>query len=287
MNNGLTLFFSLMMIIFFLFPMTAFAESSGLRTIVIEKNTAQPVQVITDESKLLKYAKELQIQSQIIAKNYFYISQGLRENKAGIETVRSVGVIDKSLNALLANINDSEKKNLLQYLSHIHMDSKELLNEQYSEDNASQIVDYSETVYEASQSVIDYLSEKSGVNYSLQNDILHQQLLLQRISKFYIAYQVGFNDEAMLKKLAEEVKKFEKGLEDIGSHKFKNEEQEFIYSRLEHYWTISRKFYEGMKEGELTLIVSVSTDHMVSYLNKILAMEQMGKQSIELVTSSD
>lgn len=63
---------------------------------------------IDDKSKLLKKVKELQVQSQIIAKDYFYISQGLREEKARIELKDSALEIDNILNILTVSIKNEK-----------------------------------------------------------------------------------------------------------------------------------------------------------------------------------
>ena len=255
-------------------PESLTAEPLPLITMDEEKNSTSLIRLKTDDgSELLQYAKKLQVQSQIIAKDYFYISQGLREDKARVEIEQSIKDTDNILSILINSIKNPEMQNLLQYLRDIHMESKGVLKENYSKENASLVIDFSEILYEGTQSVIQYLLKDTKNISSLYDDVMQQKLILQRISKFYIAYQVGFNDETMFQKLEESVRNFEKGLKSIKSHEFANDEQEFASVRLGRYWSISKKFYEGMEKGELTLIVFVSTDHMVSYLDSILKLE--------------
>ncbi len=254
-----------------------FAKPLPLTTIDAQKNSASVAHLkVSDNIELLRYSKELQIQSQIIAKDYFYIAQGLRLEQAKCENKESIHIIDKILGTLSVSIKNRDIGNILAYFNEIHHEMKVVWNAPYSADNGSQLIDYSETIYEGSQSIIAYLLKEmnSDGGDSLYNDILQQRLVLQRISKFYIAYQAGVNDKLMLDRLAESVADFEAGLVKMGSHKFSDDEQEFAYTRLRHYWAISKKFYEGMKKGELTLIVFISTVHMVSYLDKILSFEE-------------
>jgi hypothetical protein len=255
-------------------PESLTAEPLPLITMDEEKNSTSLIRLKTDDgSVLLKYAKKLQVQSQIIAKDYFYISQGLREDKARVEIEESIKDTDNILSILINSIKNPEMQNLLQYLRDIHIESKGVLKENYSKENASLVIDYSETLYEGTQSIIEYLLKDTKNISSLYDDVMQQKLTLQRISKFYIAYQAGFNDETIFRKLEESVKNFEKGLKSINSHQFANDKQEFVSVRLGRYWSISKKFYEGMEKGELTLIVFVSTDHMMSYLDNILKLE--------------
>lgn len=103
-------------------------------------------------------------------------------------------------------------KNLLNYLNEVNHETKSVFNDNYSNENASLIIDFSETIYESSQSLIRYLLKDSKSNSSLYDDVLHQKMVLQRINKFYIAYQAGFNDETKFKKLEKSVSDFEIGL---------------------------------------------------------------------------
>ena len=253
-----------------------FAKPLPLITIDPQKNGAAVSYIkIDNNSQLLKYSKELQVQSQIIAKDYFYIAQELRLEQAKREIKETITNIDKILGTLTVSIKDQEIQNLLMYLNEINSEMKTVWSDAYSTDNGSQVIDYSETIYEGTQSINKFLLKKiNSNNNSLYSDILQQRLILQRISKFYIAYQAGVNDDLMLDKLAKSVANFEAGLVKMGTHQFSDDEQEFAYTRLKHYWSISKKFYEGMKKGELTLIVFISTDHMVAYLDKILSYEE-------------
>jgi predicted ATP-grasp superfamily ATP-dependent carboligase len=124
-----------------------------------------------------------------------------------------------------------------------------------------------------SQSLNIYYKAPIMTNLFLMKSANKNLHFSQRINKFYIAYQAGFNDKTMLDRLAQSVKIFEKGLETLNLHKFLNYDQEFAFVRLKNSWAISKKFYEGMEKGDLTLIVSVSTDHLMSYLDKIISLE--------------
>jgi len=253
-----------------------FAKILPLITTGAEKGSASADYLkVNDNSQLLRYSKELQVQSQIVAKDYFYIAQGLRLEQAKRELKETIITIDNILGILTVSIKDQEIENLLMYLNEINSEMKAVWNAVYTADSGSQVIDYSETIYEGTLSINKYLLKKINSNSdSLYSDILQQKLILQRISKFYIAYQAGVNDELMLDRLAESVASFEAGLVEMGTHKFSDDEQEFAYTRLKHYWSISKKFYEGMKKGELTLIVFISTDHIVAYLDEILSFEE-------------
>jgi len=200
LSYRLKIHYSIIVLSFCFFSNSVLADPLPL--IVINKELpaeiASPV-TINSKAELLKYTQVLQTYSQIIAKEYFYISQDLHVDRAKIELKEAIAESDTILNILSANIKDKKMQNLLSYINDINLEMKEVWAESYSIENASQVIDYSETLFEGSQSIIDYLAKQTGTNNTLHNDILKQELVLQRISKFYIAYQSGINDKLCIR----------------------------------------------------------------------------------------
>ncbi len=222
-------------------------------------------------SVLLIKAKELQVLSQIIAKDYFYIHQLVREEEAKLEIKQSIKDLEHVLHILNSRINDQEIKNLLSYLGDVSVEYKEIIEQPFSMNNGSQVLDYSETMFEGARSIIRFLEKYTKESNHIFDVVFQQQLILQRISKFYIAFQAGFNDKIIVGQLKKSVKQFELGIKEISTYKFSDQLQKEV-SRIEKYWPLSKKFYLGMEKGDLTLIVFISTDHMMSSLNKILTL---------------
>jgi hypothetical protein len=64
------------------------------------------------------------------------------------------------------------------------------------------------------------------------------------------------------------VNSFDHGVDQISHYQLSNQLQKEVV-KLQKYWPIAKKFYLGMREGDLTLIVFISTDHMKSSLDKL------------------
>ncbi len=248
--------------------------ADNLNIIPTTKNGEQETEVSQplnnkQSSMLLIYAKELQVLSQVIAKDYFYIHQLVREEQARIEIKQSVQDMDKAFSILSSKIKNKEVQNLLTYLSLTKIEYKDIIDKPYSTENGSLILDYSETLFEGMQSVIKSLTNNTQKKTYMYDVVLKQQLILQRISKFYIAFQAGFNDQIITVQLRESVKQFGLGLKQIDEYPYTGKLAKEV-ARIKKYWPIAKKFYLGMNKGDLTIIVFVSTDHMMSSLEKIL-----------------
>ncbi len=236
-------------------------------TLQIEKKSASSrLSSELSISNTLEAAQKLQILSQIIAKDYFFIAQQLREEKANAEMEPSIRAMDRQISLIHAKNKNEAIANLLTYLQDVAIEFKHILKQDYTKKNGTLVLDYSETLYEGAQSIISQLTSKNKKHNGL---IAQQQLILQRISKFYIAYQAGFSDKSMTQQLQTSVAEFEKGVNEISHRHYANGLDNEV-SKLQKYWPIAKKFYLGMEKGDLTLIVFISTDHMNSSLNKLI-----------------
>ncbi len=217
--------------------------------------------------QLLTQAKNLQFLSQVIAKDYFYINQLVHEEKASIEMERSLNETATAFNILYSSIKDEELKNLLFYLKDIKDECHTLLNMSYSKESGTQILDYSEAMFEGAQLIIDHL--KNNNEDEMYDVVFEQKLILQRISKFYIAFQAGFNDPMIVTQLKKAIQQFEQGVTTISAYDYDDELIPEVI-RIKKYWSLSKKFYLGMEQGDLTLIVFISTDHLMTSLDILL-----------------
>jgi hypothetical protein len=251
-------------------PMVSMAGNLSLlttSTVPIEKKIASSsMSSELSTSNIFGAAQKLQILSQIIAKDYFFISQQLREEQANAEIEQSIRAMDRQISLIHAKNKNEDIANLLTYLQDVVIDFKHILKQDYTKKNGTLVLDYSETLYEGAQSIISQLSSKNEKHNDL---IAQQQLILQRISKFYIAYQAGFSDKTMTQQLQKSVAEFEEGVNEISHHHYANGLDSEV-AKLQKYWPIAKKFYLGMEKGDLTLIVFISTDHMNSSLNKLI-----------------
>jgi len=256
------------------------AAQSALPLVLTEGNkNPQKIILITveDKLKLLEYTKELQIQSQIIVKDYFYLAQEIPflSKKVTIELEDSGEKIEHILNILSLSLKNREIQNLLSYLNENNKELNQLLKKQYSPENAEEILDISASFDEAALQISVDLSK--GIQMKKNNKltflVLQQKLILQQMSKFYIAYQAGFNDTVILEKLSMALTHFKIGLNTLASQKSFNLKEKKIIKKLTYYWMISKKYYKAMKKGELSIMIFISTTHMVKYLDKLLVVE--------------
>ena len=149
---------------------------------------------------------------------------------------------------------------------------KELAESPYSKNNAYQMLDNSETLLEASQSIVSQI-EKNGKTKTYANTIVdlagRQRMLAERIAKYYIAYQAGFKDDDIVKQLNLAMNEFEKAQAILLNTKENSAAITKELRKVESLWKVVSKFYKHVKTGGLPVIVLSTTDKIMTSMNRV------------------
>lgn len=224
-------------------------------------------------AELINVAGMQRMLSQKIAKSYFFYGMGVRPEKTRKQLMDSIALFDKNYHILLTNISDDNIKDMLVF---VEMNKDELLplaKSPYSKDNGSLMLDYSETLLEASNDIVKRI-EKTTKNKidKIVNISGRQRMLTQRIAKFYIAYQSGFKDVNTINQLKQSMQEFEQAHGVLANNKRKSTQITKELNKVAKLWNIVSKFYKDVQRGGLPVIVLSSTDKIMASMNRITQM---------------
>ena len=221
-------------------------------------------------SKLIDIAGKQRMLSQRIAKDYLYIGKNIATSKADKQLKESLSEFFKIHNELIMLISDSEIKNLLDFVTLSSNELKEIANRDFTLDNAHLILDLTESMLEGNQYIVDSLKKSHKIQ---ESDILEksakQRMLSQRIAKYYIAYQVGIQDENTVNNMKDTVKEFSKNLKELLAKKDNGSKIDKKLKEIDRLWKIVHKFYNNIEKGGLPLIVFNTTDNITKKMDEI------------------
>ncbi|NOQ78259.1 MAG: hypothetical protein GQ546_02540 [Gammaproteobacteria bacterium] len=231
-------------------------------------------------SELVNIAGMQRMLSQKIAKAYFFYGQGVRPDKTRKQLLDSIVLFDKNYNILLSNNNDG---NITDMLVFIKMSKDELLplaKESFSKDNGSLMLDYSETLLEASNDIVKRIEDTTKARKDkIVNLAGRQRMLTQRIAKFYIAYQSEFKDVNTINQLRQSMKEFEEAHVFLAKNTQNSSQISTELNKVAKLWNIVSKFYNDVERGGLPVIVLSSTDKIMTSMNHVTKLYvELGKQ---------
>lgn len=224
-------------------------------------------------AKLIDIAGRQRMLSQRIAKDYLYKGKKVATVKAKKQLKASLSELLAAHGTLVESINDEEIHNLLEFVKMSSEDFEAIVKMKFSKDNAQLIIDLSESMLEGSQYVVDSLTEKSTVAKSkIVGTAGRQRMLAQRISKYYIAYQIGIRDSNTIEQMKEAVKAFSDAHEALKTNQGNTPEINRKLNAVDRLWKIVHKFYLGIEKGGLPLIVFTTTDKITKEMNEITGL---------------
>jgi hypothetical protein len=227
------------------------------------------------EDSAVVYADTIKTLSQDIAKNYFYIAQDIQVGSAKRGLKKDILLLDDTLNKLQQANNDDATKRVLSFLSFSVDELKSTLKDEFNEENGGMVLDYTETLLEGAESIINHHNKDKKV--TTLDELEEMEFLLERASKYYIAFAAGYADDSNIKQAKLAVEKFDSLLKKINAKNYPPEIRNGALKKLDRYWPVSKDFYLGLKQNELPTIVFISTKHMMKSLDKIIKYEEQDK----------
>jgi hypothetical protein len=224
--------------------------------------------------KVLLEAETIKTISQDLAKNYFYVQQKIQVSSAKKGLKKDILKLDDTIRKLQMNIKNPERKSIVEFMYFSVNELKATLKDSFSAENGGLVLDYTETLLEGSENLIKH---NKGKKESMLDVVEEMKFLLERASKYYIAFRAGYTDEINVEQAKKSVEKFETLLQKVQTYAYPSNIANGAVKKLTKYWPVSKSFYLGIKKSELPTIVFISTKHMKSALEQLHLYHQSKK----------
>ena len=234
-------------------------------THILAKSTSQ---------EILLHAETVKTISQDLAKNYFYIEEGIQISSAKKGLKRNMLELDETIRKLQVAAKKPETLSIVEFMFFSVDELKSTIKESFNPENGGLVLDYTETLLEGSESIAKH---NKGKNTTMLETVEEMEFLLGRASKYYIAFRAGYTDEINIRQAKQSVDEFEKLLAKVQNYTYSNKLANSAVKKLSKYWPVSKSFYLGIKKNELPTIVFISTKHMKKALDKLVTYHKKDK----------
>jgi len=221
------------------------------------------------ELLILESADTIAFVSQTLPKAYFYKGKGIRASVAKRNLNDGLMAIDKELKYLDSLSLSDEEKNIMLFFGFTLDEMKETLAENYSLENGALVMDYSESLLEGAELIAAKHNQLSAISETMLGDVERMSFLLERINKFYIAHYSGLRDEVNVSQLKLAVSEFESTLKEVTAYNGFHASQIASVKTINNFWPIAKRFFLGVEEGSLPVIVLASSSSLKKKLEKL------------------
>ncbi len=210
---------------------------------------------------LLEASEDIRFVSQKIVKEYFYLAQN-RQKETTLEHLhQDISLLDERLRSIAGATKSDDTKNILTFLVYSRDQINETIEQPYSIDNATLMLDYSEALLEGADSIAVEHSYKFSNEEEMLIDVKKMRYLIERITKYYMTFQLGINDINNIKQLQYAITTFDEAMLKLNQYSYTKESKQAL-NELNTYWPITRKFYLDFKQFKLPNILYISARHL-------------------------
>ncbi|MCI5219540.1 MAG: hypothetical protein D3914_10220 [Candidatus Electrothrix sp. LOE2] len=245
--------------------------------------TAFPLhaQAAENMSELINKSGMQRMLSQRIAKAYFYLGNDVSGKETRLQLNMALERFKKNHALLKAKVQDSKTGALLAAVEQIFAEYQELVNKPYTQENAARVLELSDSLLDACHAVVLHIEDLSGAHTDqIINISGKQRMLSQRVSKFYIAYQAGFRDDAAVQNLNNAVEEFESGLKQLMNEGRNTGEIDSMLAKIKKEWERISPYFLEVRKGGLPLMVLTATDEVTKLSDRVtdLYVEKIAAQ---------
>lgn len=235
----------------------------SLMTVHLYSATRGDVQII-EASENIRYL------SQTIVKDYFLHYNYPQRIEIKKKLSDALDRLSNNFRIISRTSKETDTKDILEFLSYNKNEMADIFNENYTLENASLLIDYSETLLEG----IDSIAHDAKYDFSKEEQMImvtkQIEYLLQRTLKYYIILHSGFDTKTNYEMLMNSIGKLEKNLSILGKYNYPSQ-LIVVQKELTNHWGKDKIFIEKYKKLFIPILLFSSVKN-IEVLVKQLAL---------------
>lgn len=218
--------------------------------------------------KVIEASENIRYLSQKLVKEYlfFYSYPEKYEVKSKLNEI--LLKLNHDFRVIAMTTKDTDTKNVLEFLAYSKDQIEQIFSEEPNSEKAALMLDYSETLLEgansiASAHIYDFSQEEQMLMMTKK-----MEYLLERVTKYYMALNVGFNTQTNKESMQEAMKHFEENTKKINAYAYPQKERK-IQSNMNMSWKANKIFFS--KSGKLFIpsLMFIATDNLENMITQI------------------
>jgi len=220
--------------------------------------------------KILNIINHQRMLSQQITKDYLYIKNGINTDEANREIGKSLREFNNFYHKINLLTKNKKLKSSMNFIKKSSKQFRTLSKKPLNAKNIKLILNLSESVLNQSGQIISLLKKEINHNSKFIAMLGQQEMLSQRIAKYYIAYK---SDKSPYNKrnMKKNIELFDKNHIKIMKRGVNNSNIGEKLKEIDRLWAIANNFYGDIeKSGEIPLTVFETTNEISKNMNEII-----------------
>ena len=216
--------------------------------------------------KIIEASENIRYLSQKMVKEYLFFYRYPDNTQIKEKLQQKLAQLNKNFHLIVTTTKDNDTKDILDFLAYSKDQIEEIFASVPDEENAALMLDYSETLLEGADSIArshQYTFSNEEKMFMITKEM---EYLLERIIKYYMAQNVGFENATNQEAMRDALKQFETNRQQINSYHYEGETLEDV-AKLNRGWEAT----DSLLSDENTLFIPKLMFLSVNYLENIVA----------------
>jgi len=211
--------------------------------------------------KVIEASENIRYLSQKMVKDYlfFYKNQDKVEVKRGLN--RALDKLTDDFRIIATTTKDGDTKDILEFLAYSKDQIEQIFNEKADKERVALMLDYSETLLEGADSIANAHKYDFSDEEKMLMVTKEMEYLLERVTKYYMAIHVGFNNSTNKEQMQESITKLEENIAQINNYTYPAEFQK-AQVKMNESWKANKSFFDQSETLFIPKLMFISVDYM-------------------------
>ena len=211
--------------------------------------------------KVIEASENIRYLSQKMVKDYLFFYKNPEKKGLKKNLEQTLDKLNDDFRIIATTTKDGDTKDILEFLAYSKDQIEQIFNEKVDKERAALMLDYSETLLEGADSIAsahkyDFSDEEKMLMVTKE-----MEYLLERVTKYYMALHVGFNNATNKEQMQEAIAKLEENIAQINTYTYPAEFQE-IQLKMNESWKANKSFFDQSDTLFIPKLMFASVDYM-------------------------
>ena len=235
------------------------AEKVELKT--SKEEVKRVIAATRGDIKVIEASENIRYLSQKMVKDYlfFYKNQDKVEVKRGLNS--ALDKLTDDFRIIATTTKDGDTKDILEFLAYSKDQIEQIFKEKADKERVALMLDYSETLLEGADSIANTHKYDFSDEEKMLMVTKEMEYLLERVTKYYMAIHVGFNNTTNKEQMQEAISKLEENIAEINNYTYPAEFQE-AQLKMNESWKANKSFFDQSETLFIPKLMFTSVDYM-------------------------
>ncbi len=235
------------------------AEKVELKT--SKEEVKRVIAATRGDIKVIEASENIRYLSQKMVKDYlfFYKNQDKVEVKRGLN--RALDKLTDDFRIIATTTKDGDTKDILEFLAYSKDQIEQIFKEKADKERVALMLDYSETLLEGADSIANTHKYDFSDEEKMLMVTKEMEYLLERVTKYYMAIHVGYNNATNKEQMQEAISKLEENIAEINNYTYPAEFQK-AQLKMNESWKANKSFFDQSETLFIPKLMFTSVDYM-------------------------